>query len=175
MKAWKNKNGFTLIELLAVIVVLAIVTVLATTTLLPLMNVSIKKAFITEANAARDSASNVMALISNGFFESGETGKDYQNSETKTCISLKRMAEEGLYVKDMDFFEGNPAEYEGKVIVTKKDSASSNYKYKVIMHNDKYFVEKEGKVAEDDVNVKEYKAGDKDSSYFECSASDVSA
>ena len=175
MKAWKNKNGFTLIELLAVIVVLAIVTVLATTTFLPLMNVSIKKAFVTEANAARESASNIMTLISNGFFESGEAGKDYQNSETKTCISLKRMAEEGLFDKDMEFFEGNPAEYEGKVIVTKKDNASSNYKYKVVMHNDKYFVEKEGKIVNDDESVKEYQSGDKDSSYFECSASDVGA
>ncbi len=175
MKAWKNKKGFTLVELLMVIVVLSVVTLLATTTFLPLMNVTLKTAFVDEANAARDSASNVMTLISNGLFEGGEEGKDYQNSETKTCISLKKMVEEGLYDKDMDFFEGSPAEYEGKVIVTKKDSSSNNYKYKVIMHNDKYFVEKEGKVAKDDETVKEYTSGDKDSSYFECSASDVGA
>ena len=175
MKAWNNKNGFTLVELLAVIVVLAIVTVLATTTFLPLMDVTKKSAFAEEANAARESATNVMTLIANGFFQSGEEGKDYQDSETKTCISLKKMAEEGLYDKDIEFFEGSPAEYEGKVIVTKKDSSSNNYKYKLIMHNSNYIVEKEGKVANDDENVKEYKSGDKDSSYFECSASDVGA
>ena len=172
MKAWKNKNGFTLIELLAVIVVLAIVTVLATTTFLPLMNVSIKKAFVTEANAARESASNIMTLISNGFFESGEAGKDYQNSETKTCISLKRMAEEGLFDKDMEIFEGNPAEYEGKVIITKKDDKSSNnYTYKVKMHNDTLYVDKEGKVSESD--VVDYNSSSHTG--FNCTATDVGA
>ena len=175
MKTMKNKKGFTLIELLAVIVVLAIVAVLATTTMLPLMNKAFENGFVTEANAARESAGNVMTLITQGYFEPGEPGKDYQNSETKTCISLKRMAEEGIFDKDMEFFEGSPAEYEGKVIVTKKDSESGNYKYKVIMHNDKYIVEKESKINNNDDAVKEYNSGDKDSSYFECSASDVNS
>ena len=170
MKTLKNKNGFTLIELLAVIVVLAIVTVLATTTMLPLMNRAIASGFVDEANAARESAADVMTLISiNSFNVPAEENSDYRENGNKVCISLKLMAQEGLYDKDIEFFDEEKPEYEGKVIITKKDASSNNYTYKIKMHNADYYVEKEGKVKEED--AVEYNSSAHTD--FGCTATDV--
>ncbi len=170
MKTLKNKNGFTLIELLAVIVVLAIVTVLATTTLLPLMNKAVKKSFIDEANAAKTTAGDIMTLISLDSFKKSTdaTAGDFQESDTKVCISVKEMAKQGLFDKDMEYFEGDSPEYEGKVIVTKDDGNTNNYKYKVIMHNGDYMINTDKKIA--DENVFDYK---EDSTVYSCTGTDV--
>ena len=148
MKTMKNKKGFTLIELLAVIVVLAIVTVLATTTMLPLMNKAVTNGFVDEANAARESAANIMTLVSIGSFDT--TGDGYTENGNNVCITLQRMAEEGMYDKDIEFFTSG--EYEGKVIITKKDASSNNYTYEVKMHNKTLYVDKVGKVSDTDVS-----------------------
>ena len=174
MKTFKDKKGFTLIELLAVIVVLAIVTALAMTTMLPLMNKAIKSGFVDEANAARETASDVMTLIGIGSFDEPEAGSDFQVSSdgNKLCISLKLMAKKGLYEKDIEYFnkknDQNP-EYEGKVIVTKSGESSNNYSYKIVMHNDRYYVSKDGKVSENDVNDFNSQEG------FDCTTTDVEA
>lgn len=173
MKTLKNKDGFTLIELLAVIVVLAIVIVLATTTMLPLMNRALKKSFVDEANAARATATDIMSLILIDSFDIPVKGVDYQESDKKVCISLKEMARQGLFDKDMENFEKdgeNPPEYEGKVIITKgavTDSAN-NYQYQVIMHNNDYMVDAAKRVTDGD--VKDYAAG----ATYTCQEADVS-
>ena len=172
MKTLKNKKGFTLIELLAVIVVLAIVTVLATTTLLPLMNRAVKKSFVDEANAARTTAADIMTLISINSFSKPSIGADFQESDTKVCISVKEMAKQGLFDKDIEFFESNDGEspeYEGKVIITKGgvDDSANNYKYQVIMHNGDYMTSATKKVTDKDVS--DYKSG----ATYSCQSTDV--
>ena len=169
MKTLKNKKGFTLIELLAVIVVLAIVIVLAATTMLPLMNRALKKSFVDEANAARTTATDIMTLISIDSFTPPAKGVDYQESATKICISVKEMAKQGLFDKDIEFFEGTSPEYEGKVIITKgnvNDSAN-NYKYQVIMHNGDYMTSATKRVT--DADVTDYKSG----ATYTCQEADV--
>lgn len=172
MKTIKNKNGFTLIELLAVIVVLAIVIVLATTTMLPLMNRALKKSFVDEANAARTTATDIMTLISIDSFDKPGTGEDYRESDTKICISVKEMARQGLFDKDIEFFEaedGETPEYEGKVIITKGgvDDSANNYKYQVIMHNSDYMTSATKKVTDKDVS--DFKSG----ATYTCQPGDV--
>lgn len=177
MKAFKDKKGFTLIELLAVIVVLAIVMVLAITTVLPLMNSTQENAFILEANNARDAASNVITLINInqvGDFNLTE-GVDYQvnNDRTKYCFSLKKLAETGLWKKNLDAVtvpEGSPsgtkAEYEGKVIVT---SGTNGYTYHIKMHNSNYYVDQDAPAKVDAEGFTTYGS----QSDFSCKASDV--
>lgn len=169
MKTLKNKDGFTLIELLAVIVVLAIVIVLATTTMLPLMNRALKKSFVDEANAARTTATDIMTLISIDSFDKPSVGDDYRESDSKICISVKEMARQGLFDKDIEFFEGDSPEYEGKVIITKGgvDDSANNYKYQVIMHNGDYMTSAEKKVTDKDVS--DYKSG----ATYTCQPGDV--
>ncbi len=173
MKTFKDKKGFTLIELLAVIVVLAIVTALAMTTMLPLMNKAIKNGFVDEANAARETASDVMTLIGIGSFDEPEAGPDYQSNDNKTCISLKLMAERGLYEKDIEYFTNG--DYAGKVIITKSGESSNNYTYKVVMHNDRYYTGKTdgGKVTDSDDDVKNYDKTTYPDTTFNCTTNDI--
>lgn len=159
MKTFKDRKGFTLIELLAVIVVLAIVMVLATTTVLPLMSTARRNSFVLEANAARETASQVMSLIAINSTSDLQLPKDnnadYQVNADKTtyCFSLKQLAKTGLWKKDLRYLEakeGTP-EYEGKVIVTTDSENPNKYNYQVIMHNASLYVNATRTVVEGDV------------------------
>lgn len=146
MREIKNKKGFTLIELLAVIVVLAIVMVLATTTVLPLMNNAKKNSFALEATEVINTASNLITVMPLGTVDNlekytaggADVKADYASkSETgvkKYCFSLKMLADIGFLKKDISYFDGDTAEYAGRVIVTASDN-SNTYLYDIAMHN----------------------------------------
>jgi len=122
-----NKKGFTLIELLAVIVVLAIVTVIATRSVLPFMANAGRDAFASEANIAKDSAANAMALISIGSIDEENYTKE---AGGKYCFTLANLKTLGLFEKDDDT-------YVGTVTVT---PSGNSYTYAVSMKNEKYYV-----------------------------------
>ncbi len=178
MKTFKDRRGFTLIELLAVIVVLAIVMVLATTTVLPLMTSARKKTFVLEANAARETASQVVSLIAIGTTDGlnieGSKAADYQANADKTayCFSLKFLAKTGLWKKDLKYVDDKDGtvtpEYEGKVVVKSDSSDSNKYTYTITMHNKSLYIPSINGTVEEK-NVENY--GTQDG--FGCTENDV--
>ncbi len=169
MKTFKEKNGFTLIELLAVIVVLAIVMVIATTTVLPYLSNARKDAFAIEVNSAIRSASQAMSLMAIDAVDPGTEGNDYKidtstEGETKTCLTIKKLVELGIYDKDSG--DLGKTGYEGRVVVTnKKDSRS--YTYSVKMHNASLKVEKTGGDASSS-DINNYTSSESDT--YDCSS-----
>lgn len=123
----KNK-GFTLIELLAVIVVLAIVMVLAATTVLPYMAKARKEAFLLEAKALKNAASQAVSLISIGVADETQYTK---YSDTSYCFTMENLKNLGLLKKDSD-------NYFGIVYVRK---VNNSYEHILSMYNEEYFVD----------------------------------
>ncbi len=160
-----NKKGFTLIELLAVIVVLAIIMVLATTTVLPLMTTARKKLFLDEAEAAIQTAANVMSLKELGQVTLPAQGNEYRIStsgtNTTTCFTLYTLQQTGLYSIDGSKVKsGGTGEYAGWIKVTQQ-AGTNRYTYQVRMHNSNFFIGGTGSNGRDrseliDKNVVDY-------------------
>lgn len=137
-----NKKGFTLIELLAVIVVLAIIMVLATTTVLPLMTTARKKLFLDEAEAAIQTAANVMSLKALGSVQlpSNSNSAEYKITGNTTCFTLYTLQQTGLYSIDASKVKaGGQGDYAGWVKVT-QETGTNRYTYQIRMHNKNFFI-----------------------------------
>ena len=168
MKVEKNnKKGFTLIELLAVIVILAIVSVIGATTILPYIGNSAKNAFAIEANHAIDAASQAMSLIHIGSI----TDDSVSLGNGNYCFPLEKLVEYGLWTKDAESV-GAGKTYVGYVLVTKMTNSEA-YTYKIVMHNDKFKVNKDGGnvSADNDTDIDNYVApsSGSDVSTYSCS------
>lgn len=158
MKNIKNERGFTLIELLAVIVVLAIVLLMGAMAVIPRMNDARRQAFALEANRAIQGAQTY--LVNNNL--KGNTKDDIKklpvSAEKTECVTIKELIDEGI----LDF----DPNYEGRVLIKRKNASSDVYLYQITMTNGTLQVIRQGVKNNQNVDVTYNIVQDYDSKAF---------